>query len=251
MELGKINPLHRMRLVIIFLFICFVSTAQGEKKQTQERPGLFWYFSGLRPFKDTDRKKYDRVIVDLTYNDWIGENGPFNNNWNSIGVAASLNKDILLERSENITLGIGLGYGYLNHRTPRLFYVTPFESVQSQVPASTDSIISSFFTVHQFYIPLELRFRSKGWKHKKIILGARLGIQPFMNISSYRTFEGQVEYSEVKLKEEYNWFYFSTYIRCGFRNWSLFCAYQPLSIFSNNQSMEIHPLQMGVSLSLF
>ena len=72
-----------------------------------------------------------------------------------------------------------------------------------------------------------------------------------MNISSYRTFEGQVEYSEIKLKEEYNWFYLSTYIRFGFRNWSIFGAFQPLSIFSNNQSMEIRPVQIGISLSLF
>jgi len=240
-----------MRLLTIFIFISFVAIAQGEKTQTQERPGLFWYFSGLRPFKDIDRKKYDRVIVDLTYNDWIGENGPFQNHWNSIGVSASINKDIQLERTENLAFGIGLGYAYLNHRAPRVFYVTPFQSVQSIIPSASDSIISSYLTIHQFYIPIELRLRSKGWKHKKLIFGARIGIQPIMNISSYRTFEGQVEYSEIKLKEEYNWFYLSTYIRFGFRNWSIFGAFQPLSIFSNNQSMEIRPVQIGISLSLF
>jgi hypothetical protein len=201
------------------------------EKQSQERPGLFWYYSGLRPFNDIDRKKYDRVIVDLTYNDWIGENGPFQNNWNSIGFSASINKDIQLKSTERVSFGIGFGYAYLNHKTPRVFYLTSFDAVQAAISPPSDSVLSSFLTVHQFYVPLELRLRSIGWKHKKLIIGARLGIQPRMNFSSYRKFEAEVSYSEVKLRDEYNWFYVSTYVRLGFRNWSLFFCISAIDTF--------------------
>tara|TARA_B100000524_G_scaffold237545_1_gene126622 strand:- start:11326 stop:12045 length:720 start_codon:yes stop_codon:yes gene_type:complete len=239
-----------MKIVLLFLCIHLGVLGQSER-QSQERPGLFWYYSGLRPFKDIDRKKYDRVIIDLTYNDWIGENGPFQNNLNSIGFSVSINKDVQFKSTERVAFGIGLGYAYLNHRTPRVFYLTPFDAVQAAIPSPTDSILSSFLTIHQFYVPLELRLRSIGWKHVKLILGARVGVQPRMNFSSYRQFEEEVSYSEVKLREEYNWFYLSTYARLGFRNWSLFFAYQPLTLFSNNESLDIHPIQMGISLSLF
>lgn len=237
---------------IVFLFLCFHMSLQGQtERQSQERPGLLWYFSGMRPFKDVDRKKYDRLIVDLSYNDWIGENGPFQNNWNSIGFSASMNKDIQLKSTDRVTFGIGLGYTYLNHRTPRVFYLTSFDAVQAAIPSPGDSILSSFLTIHQFYVPLELRLKSIGWKHKKLILGVRLGVQPRINFSSYRKVDDEVSFSEVKLREEYNWFYISTYMRLGFRNWSLFLAYQPLTLFSNNESLDIHPIQVGLSLSLF
>ena len=156
-----------------------------------------------------------------------------------------------MKRTENIGFGIGLGYTYLNHRTPRVFYVTPFSAVQAAIPMPSDSILSSFLTIHQFYIPLELRLRSKGWKHKKITLGLRIGIQPMMNISSFRTIEQEIKYSEIKLKDEHNWFYIAPYIRLGFRNWSIFCAYQPLNLFSETGSVNMQPIQMGLSLSLF
>lgn len=239
-----------MKIALLFLCIHMSLCGQSER-QSQERPGLFWYYSGFRPFNDVDRKKYDRIIIDLTYNDWLGENGPFRNHWNSIGFSASINKDLQLKATERVSFGVGLGYAYLNHRSPRVFYVTQFDAVQAAVPEPEDSVLSSYLTIHQFYIPFELRLKSLGWKHKKLILGARVGIQPFMNFSSYRKFENEVAYSQISLREEHNWFYLSTYVRMGFRNWSLFFAYQPLSLFSENESLDIHPIQMGISLSLF
>ena len=237
---------------LVLLFLCLHMSLFGQvERQSQNRPGLFWYYSGLRPFKDIDRKKYDRLIIDVNYNDWIGENGPFQNNWNSIGFSGSINKDIQLKSTERVSFGIGFGYAYLNHRTPRVFYLTSFDAVQAAFPSPNDSILSSFLTIHQFFIPLEFRLRSTGWKHTKLILGARLGVQSSMNFSSYRKFEDEISYSEVKLREEYNWFYTSFYARFGFRNWSLFFAYQPLTLFSDNESIDIHPIQMGISLSLF
>jgi len=241
-----------MKIRLIILLFCLPLAAFGQSKvQTQERPGLFWYYSGFRPFKDSDRRKYDRLILDFTYNDWLGDNGPFENDWRSIGFSASLNKDIQLEATENISFGLGIGYSYLNHRTPRVFYVTQFDAVQASIPSPSDSILSSFLTLHQLYVPIELRLRSKGWKHKKLILGMRLGIQPMMNASSFRRVNEEVKYSEVKLKEQYDWFYLSTYLRLGFRNWSLFFSYQPLTLFSKTGSVNIQPIQMGLSLALF
>ena len=40
---------------------------------TRNRPGLFWFFNGNRPIQDADSRKYDRCIVELTYNDWFGD----------------------------------------------------------------------------------------------------------------------------------------------------------------------------------
>jgi len=249
--MGKINKKYTMRLILIFLlFPCLLFGQKEDNLVSRNRPGLFWYFNGTRPIKDADYRKYNRFIIDATYNTWLGDINPFQNKWNSIGYHFSLNKDIQIQSTERVTFGLGLGYSYLNHSLERVFFNTQHQSVDTELPSPNDSLIYSRLTIHQFYIPFELRFKSLGWKHVKFILGARLGIQPtiFSKIKFWE--DEQEQYSEDRM-QDMRWLYTAVYCRFGIRNWSLIGIFNPLSLFPSEQSVQLRPFQIGLSLSLF
>ena len=240
-----------MKLVLILLFIPFLFQAQkDENLVSRSRPGLFWFFNGNRPIQDADYRKYDRCIIDATYNTWIGDLNAFENKWNSIGYHFSLNKDIQLKSTQRTSIGIGIGYSYLNHSLNRVFFNTQHESVDTEFPSPEDNLIYSKLTIHQFYVPLELRFKSLGWKHVKFILGARIGVQPAV-FSKTKYWENEIEQYYENRMTDIRWFYTAVYCRLGIRNWSLIGIVQPLKLFPSEQSVGIIPIQLGLSLSLF
>ena len=240
-----------MRLgIALFIFPILLNAQQDENLVSRERPGLFWFFNGNRPINDADYRKYDRCIVEVTYNTWIGDINPFENKWNSIGYHFSINKDIQLKSKERVTFGLGFGYSYLNHNLDRVFFNTQHESVDTEYPSPNDSLIFSKLSIHQFYVPFELRLKSLGWRHVKLILGTRLGVQPAI-FSKTKYWEDENEkYFENKM-QDMRWFYTSVYCRLGIRNWSLIGIFHPLRLFPSEQSVRLMPFQFGVSLSLF
>jgi len=240
-----------MKLIAIFLFIPFALLSQKDDNLvTRNRPGLFWFFNGNRPIQDADFRKYDRCIVEVTYNDWFGDLNVFQNKWNSIGYHFSLNKDFQLESTNRVTFGLGFGYSYLNHSLERVFFNTQHESVDTELPSPADSLIYSKLTIHQFYVPLELRLRSLGWKHIKFILGARIGVQPWVFSKSLYKENSIEQYYEQKLQDA-RWFYSAVYARLGIRNWSIIGLIHPMKIFKLDESVRLYPFQIGISLSLF
>ena len=237
-------------LVIISLWPFFMIGQEDSRLVTRNRPGLFWFFNGKGPVKDADNRKYDRCILELTYNDWYGDLNSFQNKWNSLGYHFSLNKDIQLKSTNRLAFGVGLGYSYLDHSLDRVFFNTQHETVDTQLPSPEDSMIYSKLTVHQFYIPFELRFRSLGWKHVKLILGTRIGFQPLVYSKTLYKRDGVEEYDEQRMRD-LNWIYSSVYIRFGIRNWSIIGLLQPMKLFGSEASTRVYPFQLGLSLSLF
>ena len=74
---GK-NILLNMYKLILSIIICVVSgnaisqyNSEGEDLISRFRPGSMWFYTGLRPATPEKVRKYDRLIFDVTYNDWI------------------------------------------------------------------------------------------------------------------------------------------------------------------------------------
>tara|TARA_B100001287_G_C22674932_1_gene527159 strand:+ start:1539 stop:2261 length:723 start_codon:yes stop_codon:yes gene_type:complete len=240
-----------MKYVILFFFIpmCF-HAQQDPELVSRNRPGLFWFVNGKGPLDDADYRKYDRCIVDVTYNDWIGDLSTFQNKWNSLGYHFSLNKDIQFRSSQRTTIGLGFGYSYLNHTLDAVFSNTPNKSVSAQIHGTTDSLIFSKLTIHQFYVPIELRFKSLGWRHFKFIIGSRIGVQPLLFSKTKYWESGAEQFYDDKLLDM-RWFFTSVYVRCGIRNWSFIGIFHPMKLFPSEQSVRLYPFQIGLSLSLF
>jgi hypothetical protein len=235
-------------LVLLTLLVFSSIRAQDSLLISRHRPGLFWFFDGLRPTKSTDNHKYDRLIIDLTYNDWSGDLKPFQNRWNSIGVNVNFMKDIKFKKTKVFSLGLGLGYGVSSISSEQKFAVQnniiEFSTIQKS------SIYDySCFNNHRFFMPLELRFSTKNWNRWKFAVGGSFGINAAMKQRLIDSDGAKME--RTNLSEYTSILNYGVHTRLGYRNFSLFGSYQINNLFRGRGNPDLHQFQLGLSISLF
>ena len=241
------------------LGMCFIALSsfsqydgEGADEVSRFRPGAMWFYTGVRPAKTDKPNKYDRLIVDVTYNDWIGDEDLFQNSWASIGANTNLMFDIPLTKGNRVALGLGVSHQYTNVRHDNKFVVDQDANTTTYAfKDSTDIFRKSMFIGNSFSVPFELRFRSSSWKHIKFHLGFKLGYQ--VNTLSKNVFiiKGQKEVSKRYGSADENKFIYSAHARLGFRKWALYASYNFNTIFSNSKSTQLNAVQFGLSRSLF
>jgi len=106
-------------ITISFILLSFFSNAQDletPEGKTQYRPGIFWFLNGFNSPKKGQKRKYDRLMVDVLYNDWVGDVDPFKNSAASIGANFYWMSDIQFSPKSTASFGIGFCYGFWNIR---------------------------------------------------------------------------------------------------------------------------------------
>lgn len=215
------------------------------------KPGSMWFFTGLRPGESEKVRKYDRLIFDFHYNDWNGDNKPFKNRWASIGFTTNILFDIPITKGNTISFGTGI-----SHTLFRIIHHNEFV-VDSTNTFTTYNLISTLdekkhlLGGNSLAIPVELRFRTKGWKHFKFHIGGKVGYQ--LNMYSKTSWQGENGRQFYKSYDfpDVNRLIYSAHFRIGIRNWALFGSYNLNSLFSHSNSTELNLMQMGISISLF
>lgn len=241
----------------ILLFCLLPALALGQYDSEGDeisrfRPGTMWFFTGFRPAKVDKPRKYDRLIFDLHYNDWIGDLKPLKNSWASIGFNSNLMFDIPLSRKNTVALGIGIAHQLMRIQHEGRFVYDSISGASSyQVKDSLDQFKRSIFGGHSLSIPIELRFRNASWRHFKFHLGGRIGYQfNVYNKFVFQTDEGREVHKQYGLKDSARLVY-SAHIRMGLRNWALYGSYSFNSLFTNAASSKLNLVQVGLSISLF
>lgn len=259
LRLGSGKKIERsMRNLAVLILVLFVQISFGQYLEEREnvasrfRPGVFWYYSGFKPYEPEKLRKYDRVIVDVVYNDWNGDLKPFNGPWSSIGFNTSFMFDKPLTKANTVALGIGIGFSHYNNRTEGIFTsdyklgTTTFGTI-----ADSLNIQSNKYTANYLEIPLEFRLRTKGFKHFKFFIGGKFGYQ----LNSYSKKKIKIEGNTYRTKEnifvDNNRLRYGATVRIGIRNWSLYGAYYFSDLFKSAESTKLNPLSMGISISLF
>ncbi|MCH2223220.1 MAG: hypothetical protein MK066_00530 [Crocinitomicaceae bacterium] len=244
---------------IIIVLMCllggFASAQYNSKVGTegsQFRPGFMWYFTGLRPAKVDRVRKYDRLIFDITYNDWIGDRDLFQNHWASIGLNTNFMFDVPLRDGNTVALGIGVAHSFsvIRHNG---------NLIQDEILGTTawtdklplQNYKRSTFGAHSFAMPLELRFRKESWRHFKFHIGGRIGYQ-----TSAFNKEVEGEFQNKEINKVFGFvdnekLIYGAHLRFGFRNWALFANYNFNKVFSNTKSVQLNQTQLGISISLF
>ena len=66
-------------------------------------------------------------------------------------------------------------------------------------------------------------------------------------------FDDGTEKYEIRYRSlpDVNHLSYSAHVRIGMRNWALFGSYNFSPLFESNESIELYPIQMGLSISLF
>ncbi|MGB0932968.1 MAG: outer membrane beta-barrel protein [Lishizhenia sp.] len=247
-----------MKLLFVLLFVSttFFSRSQyieeREDLSSKRRPGVMWFYSGFRPYEKEKLRKYDRLIIDVVYNDWQGDRELFESPWYSIGLNTSLMFDIPFTKANTIGLGWGFGFSHYNNHTKTNFNRNFEENTTTLSNLdNTLDIKRSKYAANYLEIPLELRFRTKGIKHFKLLIGGKIGYQ----LNAYTKTVEEINDRDYKFKSfnfpDNNRLRYGATVRVGYRNFSLYGAYFFSSLFNDEQSVLLTPVNIGVSIALF
>lgn len=261
---GKIEKQFVKKTSLFFVLVFFFSSlslgqyiAKQENLVSRYKPGVGWFFSGAKPYEEGKLRKYDRLMIDITYDDWHGDRDYFTSPWNSLGFSVSWMNNIVLTKANTFSIGWGLGYSRFNNRSPLNIFHNDEEGFTQAVVIDPDDFPNEKRSFHANYIelPIEFRFRTKGYQHFKFMVGGKIGYQ----LSAIRrtTFFANQEGSGTKYTNKLvgfpdnNPLRYGVTARIGIRNYALFAAYYFSPIFQNEQSIQLTPLSVGLTISLF
>ena len=114
---------------------------------------------------------------------------------------------------------------------------------------SEDSYSKNKLISSNVFVPLELRFRSKGWQHVKFHFGGKLGFQT--GLFSKMFYPDKDQNLKINYSDKANRFTYSVHARFGIRNYAIYLSYNLNSLFKNQESVRVNWLQFGFSISLF
>jgi hypothetical protein len=256
--IGKTNDQKMRRIIsVYFLFILGLNASAQKVDSTlisRHRPGFMWFYSGVHSAKWLNVAKYDRLIVDVVYNDWGSSSFSFfKSNWKSIGFNIQSFYDTPLNKENTVGIGWGVGYGHSRVESNYILNqsINPSATFLTINP-SNSGIERSSFTTNQIFVPIELRLRTAGWKHFKFQVGGRIGYSflPKKHLFS-RNDEGKLVENIADDFKDFNHFLVGAHARIGIRNWALTASYNLMPYFKNKQSTQINGLELGLSISLF
>ncbi|MFN5147808.1 MAG: hypothetical protein ACK457_07835 [Flavobacteriia bacterium] len=242
-------------LVMLFPLISWGQYNNEEYIASRFKPGFMWFYTGLRPAQPEKVRRYDRLIFDITYNDWNGDLKSFKNDWKSIGLNTSLMFDIPITKGNTISFGTGLTHSLFRISSTGHYFAPDslhrFTTHTAEVNNGFVPVPDRYLCGNGLGIPLEFRFRTKGWKHFKVHAGGRVGYQ--FNIYSKAITEGLDGDIIEKFYNfpDVNRLTYSAHIRMGIRNWALYASYNFNSLFSDNNSVDLKLIQFGLTVSLF
>ena len=241
---------------LLCLLVALPSLAQYDGKEpdvaSRYRPGIMWFNTGWRPAGKNSAPKYDRLMVDLSYNDWVSDTvGLFNVKPNSIGFNIHGMWDIPLTAGNSVGLGIGLSYRYQRVSYDGVLYrdsanrSTNWKLFEKSNMGPDRSIFGS----HAFAIPLEIRSRVPKWKQVKLHVGAHVGYRIQMYTKTWYKAE------QVVIKDRFFFdkdpFFYGVHARFGIRNWALFADYSLTKQFKSDKSTGLQPIAFGITFSFF
>lgn len=248
-----------MKRFILYIVICLFAFSAFTQSQEEDsisrfRPGGMWYYTGIKPATSERVRKYDRLIIDITYNDWFSKTQkPFKVNPLSIGFNTNFMFDVPLSRSNTIAFSWGIAYGLYRVDMNDFFVRNSFEKSTELIHNSKQyGIQQSLFKVNSLAIPLAIRFRGKNWKHCKFNVGGKIAyrFRPSTRLSS-KSPDGIISQQKTIGFYDFNPIEVSAYFRFGIRNWSLYGSYSFIPLFKNALSTELNTFQFGLSISLF
>ncbi len=216
------------------------------------RPGFMWFNTGVRPAETEKVRKYDRLIFDLTYNTLSGYLKPFKNNWNSIGFNTNIIFEIPITKGNTVSFGTGFTHSLFRVQHNNVFSVDSTNMFMTyQLKDSTSNFDRNYLGGNSFSVPLEFRFRTKGWKHFKVHIGGKIGYQWNLFSKTISTGEnGKIQHKSYDFPDV-NRLIYSAHLRIGIRNWALYGSYNINALFSNRLSTPLNLFQVGLSISLY
>jgi len=228
--------MQKLKLFIIILLFAEILCAQNKNNEAVK------YFGR------------DQVIFDLNYNYWIDNENTTRQNINSYGCSFYIMYN-LLGKYSNICFASGFGLSMENINLETQPYdslgYTYFTIIPSNIDYQKNKIALTYLDV-----PLEIRIRTnpnEKRKSFKIFLGGKLGYL----INNHLKYIGEdfATGKWVKYKNYYlpniSPFRYGLTCRIGFGKFNITGYYALTTLFKENKSAEIYPVNIGISMILY
>jgi len=243
-----------MKPILILLVALIMSSCGTMRKRTlavyeEAKPKIESTFQGLYAREDDEGPKRDRFILDVHYNDWMGDRESVKTGWNSIGFNGNALFDFPFNKTSTVSFATGIRFGRTSVQHDGLFFIS--DSINSTIlfpttgidfPRTRQRLIQSHLE-----IPVELRFRGQYLKSYRLTLGGTFGIR----LNSYEKWrEGDKKFREFNHPNTTLW-RAGVHARIGYHRWSAFASYYFTPIFNGTTDSKLNTLQLGISLSIF
>lgn len=246
------------KMKFLKLLICLLLAAQGLAQPhgkdsnfvSRHRPGFFWYNTGWRPAKVGKLRKYDRLILDVTYNQLMMSGSVKQHAARSFGCNVNTMWDIPITNGNTVSLGIGLAYKFQKTGPKGLFFRdTSARYTHFYADSGYTDYRKNTFGNHMLAIPVEFRFRTPRWQHFKVHVGASVGYR----LQTFQKLWEENKHRPIKDKDlpDVNGLVYGVHLRVGIRNLALFADYTLAPQFKSSNSSKINSLAFGLSLSIF
>ena len=246
------NMKHSITIFALLLTLgAFGQTKGSQDRISRFRPGVMWFLSSGNPAHVSNPRKYDRFMVDLTYNDWVSDSSLFRVKPASIGFNVHGMWDVPLTAGNGIGIAIGLSYRYQHVRYDGVMLRDSANQATHWVlfDGSQPGPDKSAFASHALAIPLELRFRIPKWRHVKLHLGGYIGYR-LQTYTKVWTNDKQTSVKDRMFYDDEPLMY-GVHARLGIRNLALFADYSLSKQFKSAQSTSLQPLSLGITVSFF
>jgi hypothetical protein len=234
-------------LLLIFPLVLFGQKEYDTEIESNSRPGIFYYLTWKTSNKPKPRK-YDRLIFDIYYSGAISSENIATKTAVNLGFSTNFMNEFALNKKNTVSIGTGIGLSTTKVNLRSNLLLGHDNSIVC-FPSSTLDYKKNSLNGFNINIPVELRFRTKGWSHYKIHVGGRIGYQ--VKLSEKYFFEDSDRNYKTSLKSAAENFSYSIHTRIGIRNYSIYASYNLNPLFKHSESPKMNWFQLGCSISLF
>lgn len=252
MELGTFK--QRITHFVGLSYILIISSCGTINKgslviQEDIKPKVESTFQGLYAREDEHGAKRDRFILDLHYNDWVGDRAAINTGSRSIGFNFNALVDFPMNPKSTLSFATGLRFGTTRIEHNGLFFVD--NNIPNSILLPTNDLDfprkTQQFRQSHLEIPLEFRVRGEALHSFRMSLGASAGIL----LNSYEQWrEGNQKYREYN-HHNVSPYRLGAFMRLGYHRWSLFASYHFSPLFNGTLDSSLNQMQLGISVSIF
>ncbi|RKR14162.1 outer membrane protein with beta-barrel domain [Maribacter vaceletii] len=221
-----------LRILFFLVFSSFFVNAQKEIDSTFVDPNFL----------------EDQFYIGVTYNFLVNKDNAINQRNLSYGLQGGFIKDIPLNKSRKLALGVGLGYA-LNNYYSNLRATETDSGIEYSILTNTGNYKRNKIESHVIEMPLEFRWRNAtgtDYKFWRIYAGLKLGYV----LSTRSKYIGNIIRSSFYNKDTSN-FQYGVSFNFGYNTFNIHMHYSLSNLFNdstvlNGESINMKPLRVGL-----
>ncbi len=234
-------------ILLSSISLCLFAQEAGEDKTNSEKAK-----EAVAAMKPKSSGSRDRLVVDLTFDQWLHNENGLKLKWHSRGFNTYFMYDIQLGKKKklfSVAPGLGISTSSIFHNT----FLVEDTVTGTELVVRNDNYKRNKLGLTYVDIPLELRFRStpnaknKSWK---FALGFKAGVLIDSKTKvKQEDANGNMKIYKEKRYGDLNRFRYGATVRFGYGPFNFFGYYSLAKLFDKGMGPDITPISMGISIN--